>query len=254
MSVLVIAEPGSTWGADLDTGYRSIDAAKQCGADAWKVQWVSDPARMAVRRHDATLAVTYQRYLAWPEAWLDKLKARCDVVGIEFMATCYLPGDVAVLSRYSRRLKISSFEASDRELVGVALDRADEVILSLGMGTQWRGYMERCRTLHCISGYPTPIEQLNLGAMAHRDGLSDHTLSVITGALAVAAGASIVEKHMCLSDTPSNNPDFLHSLVADGTLPDFVTYVHYVRLAEQAMGNGVVQAMPCEASSLRYRI
>ena len=67
--------------------------------------------------------------------------------------------------------------------------------------------------LHCNSAYPTPYEDINLGTMqalrrlstSHKwlkntqIGLSDHTLGVLVPPLAVALGASVIEKHYTLS-------------------------------------------------------
>jgi N-acetylneuraminate synthase/N,N'-diacetyllegionaminate synthase len=77
-------------------------------------------------------------------------------------------------------------------------------------------------------------------------GLSDHTTSTLTGALAVAAGATIVEKHIRLHDTSQDCPDYPHSLcanewsgpVGDVSLHHFNTFKQYVsniREAERAL-------------------
>jgi sialic acid synthase SpsE len=59
--------------------------------------------------------------------------------------------------------------------------------------------------LHCVSLYPTPLEQVNLARMqwlkdqGARVGFSDHTMGVAAAMLAVAQGAEIIEKHFTLS-------------------------------------------------------
>ena len=59
---------------------------------------------------------------------------------------------------------------------------------------------------HCISGYPTPVEQANLNGIKLlkkqfdvQVGLSDHTLGILTSIVAVSIGASVIEKHFTLS-------------------------------------------------------
>ena len=59
---------------------------------------------------------------------------------------------------------------------------------------------------HCISGYPTPVEQANLCGikLLKREfdvqvGLSDHTLGILTSIVGVSLGASVIEKHFTLS-------------------------------------------------------
>ena len=57
--------------------------------------------------------------------------------------------------------------------------------------------------LQCVSIYPTPVDDASLGvmkAMADRFkvpvGYLDHTTGLATGALSVAAGACVIEKHL----------------------------------------------------------
>ena len=86
------------------------------------------------------------------------------------------------------------------------------VILSSGMSNidelEWAVNMlydngtQDLAILHCVSRYPTPLEQANLRAMQTivdsfdvTVGYSDHTEEVITGAL---AGTAILEKHFTL--------------------------------------------------------
>jgi len=60
--------------------------------------------------------------------------------------------------------------------------------------------------LHCISSYPTPMEQAHLRqipALAERFklpvGLSDHTMGTTASVAAVALGACVIEKHFTLN-------------------------------------------------------
>ena len=60
--------------------------------------------------------------------------------------------------------------------------------------------------MYCNNAYPTPIEDAGIGIVRqlsqdtrYKWGLSDHTESPFTPALAVAAGATIIEKHFTLS-------------------------------------------------------
>jgi N-acetylneuraminate synthase len=82
--------------------------------------------------------------------------------------------------------------------------------------------------LHCTSMYPTPYENVRLGAISQLAntfpdlpiGLSDHSLNIWTCLGAVALGASILEKHFTVTrDWPgpdigiSIEPDELHDLI-----------------------------------------
>jgi sialic acid synthase SpsE len=94
--------------------------------------------------------------------------------------------------------------------------------------------------LHCVSSYPTPIEQANLRAIVSLRrryrlpvGYSDHTTTTFTGALALAAGAWVIEKHFTL-DRRQAGPDHAMSLEP----PALTEYVMGIRRAEAAMGTG----------------
>ena len=72
--------------------------------------------------------------------------------------------------------------------------------------------------MHCISSYPARLADANLSVISelvHRHGVpvgfSDHTVETMTGALAVASGASLLEKHFTL-DKALPGPD--HSFFA----------------------------------------
>ena len=237
---LVIAELGSSWrfGDDhLSNAYKLIDAVKACGADVAKFQWTSDPIAMAQRRGMPDAAKMYEKYLWYTVEWLHKLKGHCDKVGIEFMVTCYLEGDIIWIAPLVKRFKVSAFEAEWEEFLH-AHPKGCNMIVSLNPGKHIPPLKTNVQldVLHCVSEYPTPLEHLGLeraelGRDWWKSGLSDHTTSTLTGALAVAAGASIVEVHCRLDDTPSDNPDYPHSR----NPTDLKTYIDNIRIAERAL-------------------
>lgn len=92
--------------------------------------------------------------------------------------------------------------------------------------------------LHCTSDYPTRLSDVNLlvmQALNERFGLqvgySDHTLGVKLGSLAVAAGASVLEKHFTL-DKSMPGPDHAMSLCVG----ELAEYIALAREAELIMG------------------
>ena len=227
--VFVIAELACTWlHGGLEAAYRGIRAAKECGADAAKFQWTSDPIEMGKRR--GMDGEKYRR-LAWPYIWHDLLKAECDRAGIEYLCTVFTPEDVKAITPYVQRFKVSAFESLDNQLLEAVEDTGKPSIVSLNPDN--RVEFERpnkAAVLHCVSKYPTPVDELRLVLVQKPivlkagdlyevakfyQGVSDHTTSVLTGAVAVGAGARIIEKHVRLSDTPGDDPDYGHSLLLD---------------------------------------
>lgn len=250
--VFVIAECGSCWrfGDQLVSARRMIRLAKDCDADAAKFQWTSDAAAMAKRRELPNAEEMYRRYVHFPSDWLPELKAMCDNAGIEFMCTVYLPQDIPTIAPLVKRFKVSAFESEWKSFVFAHQNPYQETIVSSNPGKPaWYG--KEFKSLYCISEYPCSILQLGLSALSEEywnpmngfllierkyNGLSDHTTSVISGAVAVGAGATIIEKHVRLGDTPEDCPDYGHSLQLDCECGKcFPDYVANIREAEVMM-------------------
>ncbi len=265
MSTFVIADIGACHDGDFQLAMAAVEAAKAAGCDAIKFQMVTDPHRMARRRRKAAqhgYAEVYRRYLVPVCEWLEPLRAQCDLVGIQFMCTAFLPEDVEIVASYVDTFKVASFEASDREMWDALVPYVfggKHVIASLGMGQQKMaghggvGVTSRLKWLHCVSAYPAPMESLGLDRI-RRDslnGFSDHSDPQLTytGALAVAAGAQVVEAHLCLEETDPGNPDFMHAMVPRR----FARYADAIRQAERAMPWAPGQHA-CEEKMSQYRV
>jgi len=233
----VIAEAGSTHDNQLKTAHNLIDAAKACGADAVKWQFWSSSKALAARRKIPQAEPIYAKYKL-PVGWLQILSEHCQRVGIEFMCSTFLLEDIPTVAPYVTRFKISAFESEWEDFVNAHWDYAREVICSVNPGKWFFGNYYP-RLLHCISEYPTRLEDLKLSRISEfqLDGLSDHSTSVLSGACAVHQGATIIEKHIRLSGCDPLNPDYPHSLVADTENPEFSFkgYVDLIREAERML-------------------
>lgn len=250
MHTTIIAEIGSAWrfGENhLQNAYRAIDLAKDCGADSVKFQWCSDPRAMEKRRN-----VPEGSYdiLAWPEEWIIAIKNRCDEIGIEFMCTVFLPCDIEKLNPYVKRWKVASLEAQALDLLTMMRSTEKPIIASNGMDNpHWHnGQYTR---LHCVLAYPAPLNEVNLSVIRNGyQGYSDHSCNELTGALAVACGAKIIEVHFMLYETPATNPEYGHSLWPE-TLGD---YISHIRDAEVMLGDGVKKIEKCEEWALKHKV
>jgi sialic acid synthase SpsE len=246
----VIAEAGSNHGGDLPTAQRLINCAHACGADAVKFQWTSNPERMAERRH--TDAKNFER-LCWPAWWFTHLTEWCRD-RIEFMCSVYLPEDIATIAPYVKRFKVASFEAGDVAFLEAHIGYDKDILVSCGMGQE----PDDCifwKLLHCTSAYPCPDAEVGLNRLltsygGSRWGLSDHSKNPLTGAVAVGAGATIIETHFRLNDTPATCPDFAVSRTPD----ELYAYIRNIRQAEVLMGDPVKRIQPSEEPNLRYRV
>ena len=258
---LIVAEAGSTHGGDRAKMSALIQAAAGTAANVCKFQFCSSPERLAERRQAAEYLEAY-RAIAFPAAWLGDLKAECDEAGIELMATVYLPEDLPIIAPHVRRFKVASFEAVDVPFILAHRAYGHQTIISTGGldEAELRRLLELrdamvgrwdLRLLHCVSAYPTRPWELNLATIGRYklNGLSDHTLHLWTGALAVAAGAGIVEKHVRLPDTPLDNPDYPHSISPVG----LAEYIANIRFAESVLGDGLKKIQPCEEPWVRFQ-
>jgi len=245
----VIGEAGACGDADLTKMLEQVDACAKADVDAVKFQWTSDATAMAKRRGRAVADgydLIYRQYLMWDDDWHRHLHDRCVDLGVDYLCTVYLPKDVRVVAPYVSHFKVSSFEAKDTDLHHAVLDQCEDeqrMMVSLGMCSDLEIDMLRFSLadvqcidyLHCISAYPAPFSAMNLSRIhRHRlDGYSDHTSPELpmTGALAVAAGARIIEAHMRLDTTDELNPDAPHAM----TPAQLTDYVQRIRMTEGAM-------------------
>jgi N-acetylneuraminate synthase len=270
VKTFVIAECANTWRIGTKSA-RHIEYAKKCiliakraGADAVKFQWTSDTRKMEQRRKvpDGTYTM-----LAWPQAWLNVFAAECERVGIEFMCSVFLPKDVATIAPFVKQFKIASLEASDFELFDACEFLHKPIIVSCGameydeldaMVSSVASCDVPVSLLHCVASYPAPIDQMNLGVFRSRhgspftgfSGLSDHSGDVLTGALAVACGAEIIEVHFRLDETRKDNADFAHSH-DPWSLGE---YIAAIRKAELMLGDGVKCVQPSEQAIRVHRV
>jgi len=97
---------------------------------------------------------------------------------------------------------------------------------------------DKVTLLQCTTEYPTPVEDINLRAIHQlseefglRVGFSDHSKGIDASMLAVALGATVIEKHFTL-DNNMVGPDHQASLNPS----DFASLVKKIRYAEIALG------------------
>jgi len=246
----VIAEIGVNHDGSVARARELVRAAKDAGADAAKFQMFD--AEMLMSR-DAVLAA-YQRergardprellrglQLA-PDA-LGELAAECRAAGIAPMVTVFsLPLFDAAARQPWHALKTASPDIVNLPLLRAAAALGRPLVVSTGAATReevaraarWLAHLGELAFLQCTSSYPAADECAAIGGMheilaitSRPVGYSDHTQSVDTGALAVAAGACILEKHLTY-DRSAAGPDHAASL-------DPAQFAEYVRLARRA--------------------
>jgi sialic acid synthase SpsE len=230
-------------------------AAAASGADAVKFQtyssndlYSSNTPDFAGYRNIPELI----KSIELPREWHKDLKILCDDSGIEFMSTPFDERAVDELVNVGmKRIKIASFESKDRRLLKCVAKTGLPVIFSAGVGTSSRdvseiidflldeGSSEDITVLHCNSAYPTPFEDICLRqievlifdhAGRAKIGFSDHTTGILAPPVAVALGASVVEKHYTL-DRTMKGPDHPFAIEPD----ELVAMVRNIRTVEKML-------------------
>jgi pseudaminic acid synthase len=225
----VIAEISSNHGGNLGHALKLISAAKVCGADAVKLQAV-EPHKITLDSNRPEFTIKdgpwkgrnlYELYskTKTPFEWFPKIKEHAEKIGITWFASTFDTTAVDLMvALEAPAIKIASFELVDTPLIKHAAATGKPLILSTGMAS-YKEISDAIRALspykfnqhallHCVSGYPTPVNEANLLRLKYGirhgfvDGISDHSIGPVVPIAAVACGACIIEKHFKLSYYP----------------------------------------------------
>ncbi len=248
----VIAEIGVNHDGDAGRALMLAEAAADAGADAVKFQLfradllMSKAAKLAAYQREAGERDPLEM-LRRLEMSVDAMRPAADRArarGLHAIVTVFSEPLVREAEAYPwDAYKTASPDLVNTPLLAGLRRTGRPMILSTGAATvdevrETVAWMQRAggvpfAVLQCVSSYPCPESDAALGgvkALAALGrfpvGYSDHTPGVDTGALAVVAGASILEKHLTWSNTAAG-PDHAASL-------EPVAFKEYVRLARRA--------------------
>jgi N-acetylneuraminate synthase len=272
----VIAEMSGNHNGEIARAFHLIEAAKEAGADAIKLQtYTADTITIdhggpgfVIKGGlwDGRRLYDLYRDAHTPWEWHEALFAKCRDVGITVFSSPFDPTAVDLLERLGApAYKIASFELIDTPLVRYAARIGKPLIMSTGMADAAeiadavQAAQEAGRggfaLLHCVSGYPTPVEEANLKRIpalaASYDcpiGLSDHTMGTEVAVAAVALGAALIEKHFTLARA-DGGPDAAFSLEPH----ELADLVKGVRSAYRALGRPDYGHASSEQSNMVYR-
>ena len=238
----IVAEISANHNGDINKALQTIEVAAACGADAVKIQtYTADTMTIDSDKPDfrideglwaGTTLYDLYRTAETPYEWHQALFDKAREVGITLFSTPFDETAIELLeSLNAPAYKIASFELTDLPLVAAVAQTGKPMIMSTGMASleeiedavtcaRDNGCKELV-LLHCISGYPTPIEQANLTTISDLQqrfdcpiGLSDHTLGTTASVCAAALGACFIEKHFII-DRNDGGPDSSFSLEPD---------------------------------------
>jgi sialic acid synthase len=268
----VIAEIGHNHQGDVEQARRLIDAAKECGANAVKLQKRSNRAlytrEFYEQPYDNELSFgrTYGEHREALELGIEayrELLSHARDAGITLFATAFDFESADELAN----LGVPAFKFASGDLKNTPLQRhiasfGKPMLLSTGGATM--ADVERAvdtilplndqlAVLQCTAAYPASVEDLNLNVITTLRkrfpelviGLSDHQNGIAMSVVAYMLGARIVEKHFTL-DHALKGRDHAFSLMPEG-MRRLVRDLHRV---PAALGDPEKRPLPIEADPL----
>ncbi|TVQ54754.1 MAG: N-acetylneuraminate synthase [Phycisphaerales bacterium] len=260
----IIAEIGVNHDGSPERALKLVDAAAAAGADAVKLQLFRADTLLS----RAAVLADYQAKngAADPFSMLHGLELEPDAMRAVYdrARACGLHAIITVFSRelitMAEALGVDAYKTAspdviNRPLLQDLVRTGRPLLVSTGTATlaEVARAAEWLEThphlfLHCVSAYPTPDEEASLAARqamfkvtSRALGYSDHTTSLDTGALAVASGACLLEKHLTY-DRNASGPDHAASFDPD----QFAEYVRLARRAWRMLGAPVKEVRDVE--------
>ena len=266
----VIAEVGINHNGDLETAKKIIDAAVHAGADAVKFQKrtpeVSTPLDQQKQMRETPWGyITYLDYRLKVEFGMEQyreLDRYCREKKIDWMVSVWDEPSVDFMEKFNTpAYKVPSASLTDHHLLKYVRQTGKPLIISTGMSTMEQIHKgvsvigeDNLVIMHCTSTYPCEPEELNLkmiGTLRNEFsntpiGYSGHETGLVPSAVAVALGASSVERHITL-DRAMWGSDQAASVEPNG----FERLVKYIRVTEAALGDGVKRVYESEKGSMK---
>lgn len=241
----IVAEAGVNFRDDIELGKAFVKEAAAAGADAVKFQTHVPGAEMVESEMcDLGLGDLFERMGVY-ELSVDEhreLKTHCEEHGVTFLSTPFSPAAVERLEEIGvSAYKVGSGELTNHHLLRTIAETGKPMIVSTGMHDMatiretaelLEVHASAFMFLYCVSEYPTESSDFNFGLIERMEaefgapvGFSDHSTGVEAAAVAMARGATLVEKHFTIDrrlpggdQEVSIEPEELEKLVEYGAL------------------------------------
>ena len=272
----IIAEMSANHNGSIDNAFKIIKMASETGADAVKLQtYRADTMTIDMKTPEfmiegglwggQSLYELYESaYMPWE--WHKPLFEYAKKLNITIFSSPFDKTAVDFLEDFNPpAYKIASFEAIDLPLIKYVAQTNKPMLISTGLAnfdeieeavvTARDGGCKELALLHCVSGYPAPLEDYNLLTIKDMQkkfglviGLSDHTIENTSAITSIGLGSSIIEKHVTL-DRKAGGPDDSFSLESK----DLLGLCRDAKKAWRSMGNVNYGIKSSEQNNIKFR-
>ena len=274
----IIAEMSGNHNQSIDRALQIVKAVAETGADALKMQTYT-PDSITIDCRGGLFDINDKNSLWYgrnlyelygeamtPYEWHKQIFDCAKDLGLECFSTPFDEEAVDMLDDLGvKRFKVASFENNHYPLLKKIAKMGKPVIMSTGVTelSELAGTVEFLRKnnctdlvlLKCTSTYPASPENSNLLTIPHMKklfnceiGLSDHTMGIGTSIAAVALGATVIEKHFCLSRA-EGGVDSAFSMEPH----EFKMLVEETTRAWQSLGSIQYGILEAEKNSVNYK-
>jgi N-acetylneuraminate synthase/sialic acid synthase len=268
----VIAEIGHNHQGKLETAKEMFRVAKECGADAVKLQKRDNRSLFTKAGYNKpydnpnSYGETYGEHREFLEfGWIEykELMDYADEIGIAIFSTAFDFASADFLAKLDIPIfKIASGDLKNTPLLSHIAGFQKPMIVSTGGGTMEdvnRAYdaimpiNQQLCLLQCTAGYPAEFDELNLHVITtFRErfpnttiGLSSHDNGIAMAVAAYMLGARVIEKHFTLNHTWKGT-DHAFSLEPIG----FRKLVRDLQRTKVAMGDGIKRVYDSEVNPI----
>ena len=258
MSIFIIAEVGINHNGDIKIAKQLIDIAKDAGCDAVKFQKRDIDIVYTKEFLDSPRESPWgntqrdqKKGLEFNESKYDEIDSYCKKVNIKWFSSAWDLNSQKFLQKYNLEYnKIASAMNVYEDLLEKVANEKKHTFISTGLSNLENidkavkiFKKSNCpfELMHCVSEYPLPTEKANLTMIETLRskfncsvGYSGHEVGLPIAVAAAAMRITSLERHITL-DRSMYGSDQSASIEPHG----LKKLVQYVRVVEEAMGDGI---------------
>lgn len=263
--ITLVAEIGVNHEGNIETAKKLLKLAASTGVDYVKFQSYT-PERYASANDSARLQ-RVTKFALSEENFVELANIAKDLK-VGFLSTPLTEDWVDSLDKICPAFKIASGDITFKEVIQKVARTKKDFMMSTGgatieeidcavswvkdeIGTELT--KKNLIVMHCVSAYPTPIEEANVLAIPFLKerygvaiGYSNHVIGMNACLAAIGAGAEVIEIHF--TDQKHDREFRDHSLSFDYN--DMTAFVKIARDMYKSLGQFTKQVQPCELSGI----